>query len=84
MKLRAGELKQREEIIQKEKENLEKLRVELEVERERLNAAAMHLKHQAHEVESLSKVTHTHTPSCTPVYSVTLLSVEHRGSSALD
>ncbi|XP_027014612.2 fas-binding factor 1 homolog isoform X2 [Tachysurus fulvidraco] len=56
MKLRAGELKQREEVIQKEKENLEKLRGELEVERERLNAAALHLKHQAHEVESLSKL----------------------------
>ncbi|MCI4395264.1 hypothetical protein PGIGA_G00178490 [Pangasianodon gigas] len=56
LKLRAGELKQREEAIQKERENLEKLRGELEGERERLNAAALHLKHRAQEVERLSKL----------------------------
>ncbi|KAK3508590.1 hypothetical protein QTP70_034258 [Hemibagrus guttatus] len=56
LKLRAGELKQREEALQKERENLEKLRGELEVERERLNAAALHLKHRTQEVESLSKL----------------------------
>lgn len=57
LKLRAGELKQKEEAIQKESVNLEKLRGELEGERERLNTAALHLKHRAQEVESLSKVT---------------------------
>lgn len=69
LKLRAGELKQKEEVVQKEKENLEKLRGELEEERERLNAAALHLKHRAQEVETLSKVTslsltHTQSASC--------------------
>ncbi|XP_017337070.1 fas-binding factor 1 homolog isoform X1 [Ictalurus punctatus] len=56
LKLKAGELKQREEAIQKERENLEKLRGELEGERERLNTAALHLKHRAQEVETLSKL----------------------------
>ncbi|KAM9434417.1 fas-binding factor 1 homolog isoform 2-T2 [Clarias gariepinus] len=56
LKLRAGELKQKEEALQKERESLEKLRGELEVERERLNTAALHLKHRAQEVESLSKL----------------------------
>ncbi|XP_060760417.1 fas-binding factor 1 homolog isoform X2 [Neoarius graeffei] len=56
LKLRAGELKQKEEAIQKENVNLEKLRGELEGERERLNTAALHLKHRAQEVESLSKM----------------------------
>ncbi|XP_046699669.1 LOW QUALITY PROTEIN: fas-binding factor 1 homolog [Silurus meridionalis] len=56
LKLRAGELKQKEEALQRERENLEKLRAELEVEKERMNAAALHLKHRAQEVESLSKL----------------------------
>ncbi|KAF4080766.1 hypothetical protein AMELA_G00174890 [Ameiurus melas] len=56
LKLKAGELKQREEAIQKERENLEKLRGELEGERESLNTAALHLKHRAQEVETLSKL----------------------------
>uniref|UniRef100_A0A672NA18 Fas-binding factor 1 C-terminal domain-containing protein n=1 Tax=Sinocyclocheilus grahami TaxID=75366 RepID=A0A672NA18_SINGR len=56
LKLRAGELKQKEEALLRERDSLEKLRQELESEKERLSAAALRLKTRAQEVESFSKL----------------------------
>ncbi|XP_052406964.1 fas-binding factor 1 homolog isoform X3 [Carassius gibelio] len=54
LKLRAGELKQKEEALLRERDSLEKLRQELDTEKERLSAAALRLKTRAQEVESFS------------------------------
>uniref|UniRef100_A0A673LHP4 Fas-binding factor 1 C-terminal domain-containing protein n=1 Tax=Sinocyclocheilus rhinocerous TaxID=307959 RepID=A0A673LHP4_9TELE len=56
LKLRAGELKQKEEALLRERDSLEKLRQELESEKERLSATALRLKTRAQEVESFSKL----------------------------
>lgn len=56
LKLRAGELKQKEEALLRERDSLEKLRQELDAEKDRLSAAALRLKTRAQEVESFSKL----------------------------
>ncbi len=58
LKLRAGQLKQKEEALLRERDSLEKLRQELDAEKDRLSAAALRLKTRAQEVESFSKVKH--------------------------
>ncbi|XP_050962537.1 fas-binding factor 1 homolog [Labeo rohita] len=56
LKLRAGELKQKEEALMRERDCLEKLKQELDTEKDRLSAAALRLKTRAQEVESFSKL----------------------------
>ncbi|XP_058627572.1 fas-binding factor 1 homolog isoform X2 [Onychostoma macrolepis] len=56
LKLRAGELKQKEEALLRERDGLEKLRQELDAEKDRLSAAALRLKTRAQEVEGFSKL----------------------------
>lgn len=55
LKLRAGELRLREEMAAKE-------RAELEREKEKLSTAALHLKTRAQEMEAFSKVRHGNDP----------------------
>uniref|UniRef100_A0A9J8BMC7 Fas-binding factor 1 C-terminal domain-containing protein n=1 Tax=Cyprinus carpio carpio TaxID=630221 RepID=A0A9J8BMC7_CYPCA len=56
LKLRAGELKQKEEALLRERDGLEKLRQELDAEKDRLSATALRLKTRAQEVEGFSKL----------------------------
>ncbi|XP_039546950.1 fas-binding factor 1 homolog [Pimephales promelas] len=56
LKLRAGELKQKEESLQRERDGLETLRQELDREKEKLSATALRLKTRAQEVEAFSKL----------------------------
>ncbi|KAG1924945.1 fas-binding factor 1 homolog isoform X2 [Pimephales promelas] len=56
LKLRAGELKQKEESLQRERDGLETLRQELDGEKEKLSATALRLKTRAQEVEAFSKL----------------------------
>uniref|UniRef100_A0A8C9SUN6 Fas binding factor 1 n=1 Tax=Scleropages formosus TaxID=113540 RepID=A0A8C9SUN6_SCLFO len=56
LKLRAAELRLREEAVAKEKAELEHQRAELEREKEALSAAALRLKARAQEVEAFSKL----------------------------
>ncbi|KAJ8344720.1 hypothetical protein SKAU_G00289130 [Synaphobranchus kaupii] len=56
LRLRAGELKQCEEALSREKESLQRQREEVEQERERLGVAAVRLKTRALELEGFSKV----------------------------
>ncbi|XP_073692857.1 fas-binding factor 1 homolog [Garra rufa] len=56
LKLRAGELKQKEEALLRERDSLENLRQELDTEKDRLSAAALRLKTRAQEVEGFSKL----------------------------
>ncbi len=67
LKLRAGELKQKEEALLRERDSLEKLRQELDAEKDRLSAAALRLKTRAQEVESFSKVKHYSRSVCVSV-----------------
>ncbi|KAL1278940.1 hypothetical protein QQF64_025613, partial [Cirrhinus molitorella] len=56
LKLRAGELKQKEEALLRERDILEKLKQELDTEKDRLSASALRLKTRAQEVEGFSKL----------------------------
>ncbi|XP_041735467.1 fas-binding factor 1 homolog isoform X3 [Coregonus clupeaformis] len=56
LKLRAGELKQREEAVVREREALERQREELDREKERLSGTGLRLKTRAQEVEAFSKL----------------------------
>ncbi|XP_036409412.1 fas-binding factor 1 isoform X2 [Megalops cyprinoides] len=56
LKLRAAELRQREEAAAREREALQRQGEELEQERERVNAAALRLKTRAQELEGFSKL----------------------------
>ncbi|XP_076866382.1 fas-binding factor 1 homolog isoform X2 [Brachyhypopomus gauderio] len=56
MTLRAGHLKQEEEALRRGREEVSKLREEVESERARLASAALHLQTRAQEVESFSKL----------------------------
>nr|XP_057905981.1 fas-binding factor 1 homolog [Doryrhamphus excisus] len=56
LKLRSGELKQRETTVAQEKEALEQLRGELDREKERISSAALRLKIRAQEVDAFSKM----------------------------
>ncbi|XP_056099451.1 fas-binding factor 1 homolog [Rhinichthys klamathensis goyatoka] len=56
LKLRAGELKQKEESLQRERDGVETQRQELDREKEKLSATALRLKTRAQEVEAFSKL----------------------------
>ncbi|KAK7167030.1 hypothetical protein R3I94_001436 [Phoxinus phoxinus] len=56
VKLRAGEMKQKEESLQRERDGVEKERQELDREKEKLSATALRLKTRAQEVEAFSKL----------------------------
>lgn len=56
LKLRAGELKQHEAAVAREREALERQREELDREKERLSSTGLQLKTRAQEVEAFSKV----------------------------
>ncbi|KAM4635426.1 fas-binding factor 1 homolog [Polymixia lowei] len=56
LKLRTGELKQKEEAAVREREALERQREELDREKERLSGTALRLKTRAQEVEAFSKL----------------------------
>lgn len=59
MKLHTAELKQKELAVAQERETLERLREELDREKERVSSAALRLKTRAQEVEAFSKVNPT-------------------------
>ncbi|XP_071242077.1 fas-binding factor 1 homolog isoform X11 [Salvelinus alpinus] len=56
LKLRAGELKQHEAAVAREREALERQREELDKEKERLSGTGLQLKTRAQEVEAFSKL----------------------------
>ncbi|XP_049600817.1 fas-binding factor 1 homolog isoform X2 [Syngnathus scovelli] len=56
LKLRSGELKLKETAVAQEREVLEKLKGELEQEKERISTTALRLKIRAQEVDSFSKL----------------------------
>uniref|UniRef100_A0A3B4UTJ8 Fas binding factor 1 n=1 Tax=Seriola dumerili TaxID=41447 RepID=A0A3B4UTJ8_SERDU len=56
LKLRTGEVKQKEIAVAQEREALEKLREELDREKERISSTALRLKTRAQEVEAFSKL----------------------------
>nr|XP_046186745.1 fas-binding factor 1 homolog isoform X7 [Oncorhynchus gorbuscha] len=56
LKLRAGELKQHEAAVAREREALERQREELDREKERLSGTGLQLKTRAQEVEAFSKL----------------------------
>ncbi|XP_054614824.1 fas-binding factor 1 homolog [Dunckerocampus dactyliophorus] len=56
LKLRGGELKQREAAVAQEREALEQLRGELDREKERISSTALRLKIRAQEVDDFSKM----------------------------
>uniref|UniRef100_A0A8C5EZE5 Fas binding factor 1 n=1 Tax=Gopherus evgoodei TaxID=1825980 RepID=A0A8C5EZE5_9SAUR len=56
LKIRASELRAKEEQLARERESVEQERQELRLEKERLNAAALHVKQRAEEIDSMSKL----------------------------
>ncbi|XP_072298415.1 fas-binding factor 1 homolog [Eucyclogobius newberryi] len=56
LKLRTAELKQKELAVAQERDNLNRLREELEREKERISATALRLKTRVQEVEAFSKL----------------------------
>ncbi|XP_061702908.1 fas-binding factor 1 homolog isoform X3 [Syngnathoides biaculeatus] len=56
LKLRSGELKQKEMAVAQEREALEQLKGELDREKERISSTALRLKIRAQEVEAFSKL----------------------------
>lgn len=56
VKLHTAELKQKEMAVAQERGTLERLREELDREKERISSTALRLKTRAHEVEAFSKI----------------------------
>ncbi|XP_010794578.1 fas-binding factor 1 isoform X3 [Notothenia coriiceps] len=56
LKLHTGELKQKQMVVAQERETLERLREELDSEKDRISSTALRLKTRAQEVEAFSKL----------------------------
>ncbi|KAK5914293.1 hypothetical protein CgunFtcFv8_008746 [Champsocephalus gunnari] len=56
LKLHTGELKQKQVVVAQERETLERLREELDSEKDRISSTALRLKTRAQEVEAFSKL----------------------------
>uniref|UniRef100_A0A8D0ECT0 Fas binding factor 1 n=1 Tax=Salvator merianae TaxID=96440 RepID=A0A8D0ECT0_SALMN len=56
LKIKANELRSKEEQLVRDREILEQERQELRLEKERVNAAALHIKQRADEINSMSKL----------------------------
>ncbi|KAL3054065.1 hypothetical protein OYC64_006405 [Pagothenia borchgrevinki] len=56
LKLHTGELKQKQIVVAQERETLERLREELDSEKDRISSTALRLKTRAQEVEAFSKL----------------------------
>ncbi|XP_054832973.1 fas-binding factor 1 isoform X2 [Eublepharis macularius] len=56
LKIRANELRSKEEQLAREQEILEQEKQQLRLEKERVNAAALNIKQRAEEIESMSKL----------------------------
>ncbi|KAJ6660452.1 hypothetical protein lerEdw1_017876 [Lerista edwardsae] len=56
LKIKANELRSREEQLARDREILEQEKQELRLEKEKVNAAALHIKQRVEEVKSMSKL----------------------------
>lgn len=56
LKLHTAELRQKEKAVAQERDTLERLREELDGEKERISSTGLRLKTRAQEVEAFSKV----------------------------
>ncbi|XP_062976391.1 fas-binding factor 1 [Elgaria multicarinata webbii] len=56
LKIKANELRSKEEQLARDREILEQEKQELRLEKERVNAAALHIKQRADEINSMSKL----------------------------
>uniref|UniRef100_A0A8D0GMT2 Fas binding factor 1 n=1 Tax=Sphenodon punctatus TaxID=8508 RepID=A0A8D0GMT2_SPHPU len=56
LKIKASELRAKEMQLARERESLEQQRQDLRLEKERVNAAALHVKQRAEEMDSMSKL----------------------------
>uniref|UniRef100_A0A8C8SQ37 Fas binding factor 1 n=1 Tax=Pelusios castaneus TaxID=367368 RepID=A0A8C8SQ37_9SAUR len=56
LKIKASELRAKEEQLARDRESLERERLELRLEKESVNAAALHVKQRAEEIDAMSKL----------------------------